>query len=170
MKTPPIPRLSRSPDLLLILCSILPLLLIGCDKELGPDRVPTVPVHGQVLLDGRPAENVRVTFHALSQNSGDASIYTSVPSGMTDQQGEFQLSTYVQGDGVAEGTYLITFEKLRYDAFRNRYGGPDQLGGRYANPDTSGFQTTITAGRDVITLEPFELTSKEKKENQEKKE
>src|SRR5690606_19848839 len=124
---------------------LLPLLLAACgDDQLGPERVPTVPVHGQVLIDGEPAENVRVTIHPVSQAPGTESIYTAQPKDMTDKQGRFELSTYVQGDGAVEGTYQITFEKLRYDAFRNRYSGPDQLGGRYADPDKTEFQATVT--------------------------
>lgn len=142
-------------------CLLLPLVLVGCENQRGPERVPTVPVHGQVLVDGQPAENVRVTFHALSQPLGTASVYTSVPKDITDKKGRFALSTYVQGDGVVEGSYLITFEKLRFDAFRNRYVGPDQFKGRYANPDETEFRVTVTGGVEVVELDPFELTMKE---------
>lgn len=146
-----------------LLCYVLlaPLSL-GCQKQLGPDRVPTIPVHGQVLIDGQPAKDVRVTLHAVSQKAGEESIYTAAPNGMTDENGQFQVATYVQGDGVPEGTYKITFEQLHFDAFRNLHTGPDKLGGRYAKPENSTFEATIAPGLDVIELDPFQLDSKAK--------
>lgn len=144
-------------------CVFFAALALGCEKQLGPERVPTIPVHGQVLVDGQPAKDVRVTFHAISQKPGEESVYTAAPNAMTDEQGQFQISTYVQGDGVAEGTYKITFAHLHFDAFRNLHTGPDKLGGRYANPEKSTFEAVVTPDSDILELEPFQLESKSKR-------
>src|SRR3954454_9920331 len=72
-------------------------LLIGCSRS---DRTPVYPVHGQVLLNGKPLPEAIVTFH---HEAGDAKV--PLPSAHTDAEGRFKLTSYATGDGAPEGSY-----------------------------------------------------------------
>ena len=133
-------------------------LVWGCHRQRGPERVPTVPVRGLVTVNGLPAADLTVRLHALDGPEGEAGVYTAHPYAQTDGDGTFELSTYEQGDGVAAGTYAVTFEWLTYNALQNTYGKPDRLGGRYADPETTGYEITVTGDEETgIDLEPFRL-------------
>lgn len=76
--------------------------LVGCG---GPTVFPTYPTSGSVIYDGKPAKGVRVFLLPTS-----APIVPQVPQnpyGITDEQGKFQLSTYGNSDGAAEGGYQV---------------------------------------------------------------
>lgn len=136
------------------------LVAAGCrDARQGPERLPTVPVNGTVTVDGGPAAQLTVKLHSLATPQGEAEIYAAKPSGLTDAEGRFALSTYEQGDGVAAGEYAVTFEWLTFNLLQNSYGGPDKLKGKYADPKTTGFKVTITGEEEgPVVLGPFELT------------
>lgn len=139
----------------------LALLTLSCARSRGPERVPTIPVTGTVLLDGKPASEVTVTLHRQDTPPGELGVYTAHPTGLTDENGKFSLSTYEQGDGIAAGVYVATFQKLKYDAFRNRRGGPDQLKGKYSDEDKSEFKVSVTGEEEApLNLGSFELSSK----------
>jgi hypothetical protein len=73
----------------------------GCGKA---GRVPTYPVHGQILYDGKPAAGVMVFFYPTGA-PGVPEIPGN-PHGETGPDGRFTLTTYKDGDGAAEGTPL----------------------------------------------------------------
>src|SRR4051812_25361844 len=75
-------------------------LLTGCSRS---DRTPVYPVHGQVLLNGKPLPEAIVTFH---HDAGDAKV--PLPSAHTDAEGRFKLTSYATGDGAPEGSYGIS--------------------------------------------------------------
>src|SRR5262245_41463518 len=77
-------------------------LLTGCGKK---GWLETYPVKGTVLVDGKPAKEVSVLFHP-KQEVGNRPY---VPSGKTDEKGEFALSSFVEGDGAPAGEYDVTF-------------------------------------------------------------
>lgn len=140
-------------------CAALLAIVAGCGpQQQGPERLPLVPVRGTVTLNGVPAPRLTVKFHSQETPQGEAAIYAANPSAMTEGDGTFAVSTYVHGDGVAPGTYAITFEWLTYNRLQNSYGAPDKLDGKYADPETSEFKLTVTGDEEVIELEPFELT------------
>jgi len=142
-----------------IACAIVLSIVAGCGpSQQGPERLPTVPVRGNVTLNGVPAPRVTVKFHSQSTPKGESAIYAANPSAMTEGDGSFAASTYVQGDGIAAGTYVITFEWLTYNRIQNSYGKPDKLGGKYADPKESEFKLTVAGDEEAIQLEPFDLT------------
>ena len=138
-------------------CVAAVVLVAGCQRQQGPERLPTVPVRGQVTVNGVPAPSLTVKFHSRGEPQGQAEIYAAKPSAMTDGDGSFAVSTYEHGDGVAAGTYAVTFEWLTYNLLQNSYGGPDKLGGKYADPEKTPFEVTVTGDEEEIQLEPFDL-------------
>ena len=114
----------------------------------GSDRLPTYPANGRVLCDGRPAVNAEVVLHPVAPSEGARVVR---PHGRVDREGRFGLTTFQRGDGAPAGTYRVT---LRWPQPRpgaspldpdpeNARGGPDQLHGRYRDPDTSGLTLAI---------------------------
>ena len=124
----------------------------GCDSGVTPPA--TVPVSGQVLLKGKPAAGVRVTLHPRF----DIGKRDFKPSGETDRQGKFTLSTGAPGNGAPSGEYAVTFEKPRTESDRRNSGievEVDDFKGKYSDPATSG--NVVTVGRESTVLGPFKL-------------
>ena len=111
---------------------ILIFLLTGCIRSEYPNE--TYPVSGRIqTIDGTPARDVRVTLHSEKLISeGDPFR----PSGMTDDQGIFKLTTYETHDGAPAGNYAITFrwappqksllDPIPKDKFDNRFAMPTE--------------------------------------------
>ena len=138
------------------LLTVLPLCIMACSQgPRGGPRVPTYPIRGQVMVDGKPAENVSVVCHLAN---GDAEVQTSI-SAFTDAEGKFSIGTYEGGDGAPEGEYRLTFTWGQINLMTGRYGPPDQLKGKYANPDSSQFSVTVREGQES-DLGVIELTTK----------
>jgi hypothetical protein len=108
-------------------------------------------VAGTVLVKGKPAAGVTVTFHPKF----DMGAVKFTPSAVTGKDGRFTLSTAAAGDGAPPGDYAVTFELLR--------GGADKMGrdvevdawkGKYGDP-AKGPAVTVKAGDNA--LDPFRL-------------
>ena len=128
------------------------LLLAGCGT---PKRTPTFPVKGKVLVNGKPAADLFVYFHPSSKKDDQSFI----PYAQTNEEGEFQLSTFKNGDGIPTGDYLVTFEwREKSGTFKNQFQGPDRLKERFNKPESSTFKVTITSESTI--LEPFELKTR----------
>ena len=132
--------------LLALTCAIA----AGCGG--GGIKAPrTARVAGSVFKGGKPAVGVKVTFHP----EFDMGAVKFTPSGLTDKNGRFTLSTAAAGDGAPPGEYSVTFELLR--------GGTDKKGldvevdvwkGKYADPANGKSVQIQEGGND---LEPFRL-------------
>jgi hypothetical protein len=123
------------------------------------------PVHGQVLLDGKPLGGAMVTF--ICPNAPRFS------SGTTDSEGKFTLTTFTPNDGAFFGENAITvatatkpppetagnkpnpeayFRALRRE--QGRASAPmSPLPLRYADARTSGLAWTVKAGVNQPALE-----------------
>jgi hypothetical protein len=82
--------------------AIFGLALTGCG---GSKKVAVFPVRGQIFCDGKPAAGVQVFFFPTAA-PGVPEIPMN-PRGETGPDGCFTLSTYVEGDGAAEGSYQL---------------------------------------------------------------
>ena len=124
------------------------LLLAGCGTETIGER--KYPVEGRVLIGGAPRANVSVQFwHQDPAIQGN----DRHPTGMTDDQGRFRLSTYQTNDGAVPGEYIVTFHwmsSLDID-------GVDLLEGAWGDPEQSPHRVTVEATPRGNQLEPFEL-------------
>lgn len=137
------------------LLTILPLCIMACSREpRGGPRVPTYPITGKVMVDGKPAQNVSVICHPVN---GDAAVKTSI-SAFTDAEGQFSIGTYEGGDGAPQGEYRLTFTWGQINLMTGQYGPPDRLKGKYADPETSEFTVTAREGQEA-DLGVIELTT-----------
>ena len=137
------------------LCLALSACCCACSGE-GVNRKKTFPVKGRVLVDGQPAENLAV--RCVDVKGLDKENPTT-SSSFTDKDGNFQISTYQQGDGVPEGDYVLTFEWGEMNMFTMSYGGPDKLNERYNTAEKSPTKFTVKAGQPT-DLGEIKLTTK----------
>ncbi len=141
--------------LLIVLCrsTIVLCALSGCSKRLLPGPQP-YPVRGRVVYRGRPARGFRVAFHPLKAWTGAH----FAPSGVTDDNGQFQLQSYRPDDGAPAADYAVTFTWPRH-LNTGKESDPvpevDRLRGAYGDPRKSQFKVTVREGENV--LDPFML-------------
>jgi hypothetical protein len=120
-----------------VLCSVVLFAAAGCSGE--SPRVPTYPVEGQVLLDGKPPIGAQVVFHS----TGNHGAGTLRPTGQVDQTGKFILTTFAASDGAPEGEFDVTVE---WWESKNDQPAVNRLPSRYRQPNRSGLHAKITAG------------------------
>jgi hypothetical protein len=117
----------------------------GC-SESDPNRVPTFPVQGTVLLHGAPVPGAMVVLHPKNSAS------TAPPaSGHVAPDGAFTVTTYEGNDGAAEGEYTVTVTLHRPvpqgDGFKP---GPNVLPRKYENAATSDLVVRIAQGENRL--------------------
>lgn len=117
-----------------VLAAALTLMLAaGCSQSDDVEREKTVPVSGTVTYKGAPVADASVGFVP------DAPPGPNPPGrgafGRTDDQGRFQLMTFVAGDGVVPGNYKVTVTKVEGDtsAPQAEEGSDD-----YDDPEAAG--------------------------------
>lgn len=111
----------------------------------------TIPVTGTVTLDGQPLPNAVVAF-APKDGSRPA-------VGRTDAQGNFQVTTFTENDGVMPGEHIVTvtaFETV-YNAKKPSDGSDEGTGGRmdlkwiapqrYSQASASGLSAAVSRGQ-----------------------
>jgi hypothetical protein len=86
---------TRSP-VVLLLC----LACFACSSK----QTPLYPVHGQVLVNGKPARGALVVFHPLAESS----LKAVKPHAVVGRDGTFSLFSYRADDGARPGTYAVT--------------------------------------------------------------
>jgi len=127
----------------------------------GDGRRRVYPVKGQILIDDgtktRPLAKGFAHFHAVNDPSPPAGI----PSTQADDEGRFAAATYVSGDGLPEGEYIVTFTWPEPSGlFKQDWGGKDRLRGLYQDSKASTFRIRVEP--KVNELPPFKLTLKSK--------
>ena len=112
----------------------------------------TLPVSGQVLVDGKPAAKLSVTCHDAQATNAKS---VSHPVGLTGDDGKIEFSTYQKGDGVPAGEYVLTFAWREWVPYWNRFEGADRLKDRYADPQKSTIRLAVKPGEpaDLGTIE-----------------
>ncbi len=129
--------------------------LASCGKK-DTNRKETIPVTGEVYVDGKPAAMLQITCYPVT---GMDKEQPTITQAVTDKDGKFKLSTYEEGDGAPVGEYKLTFVWQKFDAFAARYSGPDKLGGRYSDPNSSQVTLKVEKGKP-IDMGRIELSSK----------
>ena len=133
-------------------------LLTGCGNS--RDLLPLNPVTGQVRSDGGPLEGATVVFYPVG---GSEMLQDLRPRGTTNVDGQFQLQTYLPGDGAPVGEFKVTIEwrgkpvpedstDERHDANNLR---PNLLLETFAAPASTPINATISNGENA--LEPFQV-------------
>jgi hypothetical protein len=121
--------------------------LAGCSGDQGP---PLYQTTGVVRINGQPAERVTVNFQRTDAAVGGNAAH---PGAVTDASGQFRMSTNKEGDGAAEGEYVVTFT---WQSDPDSEKAKDLFGGKYRVPKTSTFRAKV--GNGPTELEPFELS------------
>ena len=128
--------------------AVLVVVLAGCGKK---GWLETYPVKGTVLVDGKAAKGATVSFHP-KEAMGDKPY---LPTGQTNENGEFTLSTFVTDDGAPAGEYDVTVVwSVRYNPISTLWEG-DKLHGQYSNKAKSTLRVTVE--KHPQQLSPFEL-------------
>ena len=147
--------------------SVAPLLLAvslsgfiaGCSGEEPPFRKETAGLTGQVFVDGEPVPVTAPLMVECHNVAGFDQEHPTVSSALTREDGKFEISTYESGDGVPPGEYVLTFMWGKMNLIAGSYGGPDQLKGKYSDPETSTFKVTVKSG-EPADLGRIELVTK----------
>lgn len=79
----------------------------GCSG--GPKRPATVKVSGKVTMGGTPVPRATVSFQPNGQG-GRAAV------GVTDDAGQYSLTTFSAGDGAVAGDYGVAIVKMEEGA------------------------------------------------------
>jgi hypothetical protein len=115
-------------------------------------RKKVYPVHGLILMDGKPAPECIIMFHPTDNDDPKRVM----PFGQADAEGKFVMCSYINGDGAPTGEYIVTFEwRERSGLMKTNFDGPDRLKGRYADPKKSEFRVTVE--KQPLELPPYEL-------------
>jgi len=139
---------------LLVVSLLAAAALPGCNNKSGearpdeldqaskiPNKKSVAKVAGHVSIDGQPPEKNGVLFVVLSDPQHlERTGRTGSPKLLAkcDPEGHFAFTTYVTGDGVPEGKYVVTFVQLRSArAAAQRRGGMGRPGAQqsYIDPD-----------------------------------
>jgi hypothetical protein len=120
--------------------------------RLVPDAARTFPVKGKIMVDGKPAPEraVWVTLHA----KGESPLKFN-PRGSTNEKGEFEITTYIAGDGAPPGDYDITIEHLTLSVRDKDWVGPDKFNNLYNHPEAAEFHVSVVD--KPVELPAFEL-------------
>jgi hypothetical protein len=122
------PSLSRPVSRALRVVVTLALLgLAACGDKRGFPKV--YPVKGKILVNGQPAADCQVYLNRTSQDKQGPPIK---PQAATNENGEFQITSYNANDGAQEGEYVITVEWRERVGLMKAAEGVDQLDGAYA--------------------------------------
>jgi hypothetical protein len=131
----------RIPSLLVMAAALA--VLTGCSRSDA-----RYAVHGRVLSGAKPIAEAMVVFHPQFETPPGQ----PKPLGITDAEGKFQLTTLQANDGALPGDYRITVELREEHPSGEEItrDGRNLLPARYAKPETTPFQTTVTRGSDVL--------------------
>lgn len=80
----------------------------GCG---GASRPSTYPVTGTVTFQGTPVAGAMVSF-----SPADAGTEARAAMGITDEQGNYSLTTFESGDGAMPGSYKVKVAKYDQSA------------------------------------------------------
>lgn len=92
------------------------LLLVGCGGSEGP---AIAPVKGIVTFNGKPLEGAEVTFRV--KDSARFSV------GLTNDKGEYRLTTLNTDDGALVGENLISIRQISKDSIGASGASPEDM-------------------------------------------
>jgi hypothetical protein len=137
-------------------------LLLGCLLGCGgaiKGRLATSQVAGKVTYRGEPIRHGQIRFFPV-QAAGEG---VRAAHGTLDSEGNYQLSTYRQGDGAICGEFQVAIESReqvpverarRASMLGQTAGQPRSLiPSRYADPNTSGLTAHVAAGGNTIDFQ-----------------
>jgi hypothetical protein len=148
---------SKYPIVVLLLCAGI-IVFTGC----GDKRPPTARVSGRVTYQGRPVPEGKIIF---IPEQGRPAI------GELGPDGQYELKTFIAGDGALVGKHRVTIEARRVSGGAKPKTIEEELHGgggaspptnfsiqwlvpeKYANPDTSPLTAEIKSGENVLNFD-----------------
>jgi hypothetical protein len=135
-------------------------------QELKTEQHPTAKFAGTVTIDGLPPKDVikqglRIMLYDPKNPSAPGSAPLNAIVNLAD--GTFEFTSYSQGDGVPEGSYIVIFAALKHSLLGKEQGyhQPDALKNRYNDPDKSEFKVDVTRPGKTDYLFELALQGKE---------
>lgn len=127
----------------------LSLACLGCGNG-EPPRLAGFPVHGKLLVDGKPAERAEVTLHS-KKPLADETGRPVFPYAIVGADGTFDVMTYADGDGAPVGEYVltVTWPRVKTEGGEEVYGA-DRLGDRFSNVRTPAAMFQVEAHENQI--------------------
>lgn len=121
--------------------SLMIALTIGCsgqfEDRLSRARPPVFKTRGLVTWNGIPAPGATVSLHSHSHNVA--------ATGITNDRGEFVLTTWRYGDGAVVGDHKVSVETLvPWNPAAPEVEYKNVMPAKYQNPETSGLTATIS--------------------------
>ena len=145
---------------------VVPVVLVSCGGTGGPkppNQKKTIPVHGEIYIDGQPGYGVNVD---LTPKAGQDQSSPIAPHGEAGEDGTFKIMTYSTNDGAPAGEYVLTFtwtDRSKGVQIGGAKGGgepPDQFDGKYADPAKSKHTLSVGADATEVDAGRIELTNK----------
>lgn len=127
---------------LLIALSLV--LFAGCSGD-DLNRKETVPVTGEVFVDGKPGDGVMIKFHP---EGGMDTAQPTETRARVNTDGKFEAGTYEISDGATLGKHTLTFTWPKLNRISMTFDG-DNLKGRYADPKKSKYTVSVESGKPV---------------------
>jgi hypothetical protein len=172
----PGPRLKRRGPFFRVLALVgVGFLLAGCTKtpsqsldtqltEINLSRKLTAKFAGTVTIDGKPPiDSIKdglfiLVYDPKNPPHNDAPPLKAIVNRTT---GHFEFTTYTQGDGVPQGSYIVLFVALHHTILGKNPGfrEPDALKNLYNDPDvnTKNPAFNVTVARPGKTDYSFDL-------------
>ncbi|HWL08674.1 MAG TPA: hypothetical protein VNQ76_09725 [Planctomicrobium sp.] len=124
---------------MLTVCALLTF-LTGCGTKVESPQV--TPVSGQVRYRGELLTSGSITFIPPNESSNRPAIAT------IDKNGQFKLSSFKAGDGVAPGEYRVVISSLLSGPDIDNPGVPEvsAIPKKYSSIETTNLTATIPDG------------------------
>ena len=119
---------------------LLAFAVLGCGGSGDPKPIA---VKGKVVFDGKAVKNATVRYAPLDPQHG------RIASAETDDQGEFEMSTFQPGDGVLPGKYRISVtayvipDDATPEQIEKGYFSEPAIPEKYFNVEKSGLEDAV---------------------------
>ncbi len=124
----------------------------GCGRKAAPAPLAAYKTSGKLTVRGEPGAGLVVVLNP----QGGKYEPRHQTRGVVDAKGEFQLSTYSEGDGAPEGTYTLFVPLSPADSTKNLNPEWAALLGEYDKGHKT-FPTVTIKPQDGNVLEPIDL-------------
>ena len=109
-------------------------------KEMNTSRQPTVKFAGTVTIDGLPPRDaIKDGVKIMLYDPKNPPLPGAAPLNaiVNYADGNFEFTTYTQGDGAPQGSFIVLFVALKHSLLGKQQGyhEPDALKNRYNDPD-----------------------------------
>lgn len=148
-------RFFRAAGSLVVGLSVFLIILSRADPHRPPiaDPVPLAAVSGRVVVDQLPVAGVQVRYIPCSEIAETRERFLNRFFVHTDEDGLFSLSTYVDGDGIPYGEYVLEFTWLE-QCFS---GEKDRLRGAYSDPQKPFLRISVDRHTGNLNLGTIRL-------------